>query len=153
MFEKELIVLPEESFGSKEEVIAYLTHLNNSRVNDKDLYERDVKERESVIPTYVGYGIGLPHARTAGVDEAFVVYARLRNEVAWGQEEEEKADQVFLIGVPENKEGDQASGNLHLKILAMLSRKLVHEEFRNALKDAKTTDEIYSVLKQIEEEN
>ena len=152
MFEKDLIVLPEESFESKAEVIHYLTHLHNTKVNDADRYEKDVKEREGVIPTYVGYSIGLPHARTAGVDEPFVVYARLKKQVPWGEQEEEKADQVFLIGVPEKKENDASASNLHLKILAMLSRKLVHEEFRNKLNNAKTAEEIYNVLKEIEED-
>ena len=71
MFQKELIVLPQQIFADKAEVISYLTHLDNDRVTDKNLYEKDVKERESVIPTYVGYGIGLPHARTEAVEDAF----------------------------------------------------------------------------------
>ena len=151
MFERNLIAMPKQEFRNKEEVIAYLTHLENDRVEDADLYEKDVVERESVIPTYVGYGIGLPHARTEGVREAFVVYARLKNEVIWGQQEEEKANQVFLIGVPAKKD-EGSSNNLHLKILAMLSRKLVHEEFRNKLAKAENEDDIYTILKEIEEE-
>ena len=152
MFEKKLIVLAQERFENKEEVIRYLTHIENEKVSDQDRYEKDVLERENTIPTYVGYSIGLPHARTSGVNEAFVVYARLKNEVAWGETEDEKADQVFLIGVPEKNENDGSANNLHLKILAMLSRKLVHEDFRNKLAEAKTNEEIYDVLKEIEED-
>ena len=152
MFQKNLIVLPDELFSDKGEVIHYLAHLENDKVTDQDLYEQDVKARESVIPTYVGYGIGLPHARTRGVKEAFVVYARLKKEVAWGDQEEEKANQVFLIGVPEKNDSDQTSSNLHLRILAMLSRKLVHEEFRTRLAEARNAEEIYNVLKEIEED-
>ena len=152
MFQKNLIVLPDELFSDKGEVIHYLAHLENDTVTDQDLYEQDVKARESVIPTYVGYGIGLPHARTRGVKEAFVVYARLKKEVAWGDQEEEKANQVFLIGVPEKNDSDQTSSNLHLRILAMLSRKLVHEEFRTRLAEARNAEEIYNVLKEIEED-
>ena len=151
MFEKNLIAMPEQEFADKQEVISYLTHITNDKVTDADLYEKDVRERENVIPTYVGYGIGLPHARTAGVKEAFVVYARLKNEVPWGEQDEEKANQVFLIGVPEKNDNND-SGNLHLKILAMLSRKLVHEEFRNKLANAKDAEEVYAVLKEIEED-
>lgn len=150
MFEKNLIVLLDEELNSKEEVIHYLTHVTNNKVIDQDQYEKDVLIRENTIPTYVGFNIGLPHARTSGVSEAFVLYARLKNEVAWGEAEEEKANQVFLIGVPDKDSGE--ASNLHLKILAMLSRKLVHDEFRETLLKAETEDEILAVLKEIEEE-
>lgn len=49
-----------------------------------------------------------------------------------------------MILVPEKYQGD-----LHLKILQMLSRKLVNAEFRTQLDEAKTKEEIYSVLKTI----
>ena len=53
MFEKRLIVLPEQAFGTKEEVLHYLTHLENDRVQDADGYEKDIREREATFATYV----------------------------------------------------------------------------------------------------
>ena len=152
MFEKELIIMPDRKFGSKEEVIRYLTHLDNSRVLDADAYEKAVLEREAAFVTYVGYGIGMPHAKTEAVAEPFAVYARLANEVQWGEDEGETVSQIFLLGVPAGKNTDASFANLHLKMLAMLSRHLMHEDFRNRLENAADAEEIYQILKNLKEE-
>ena len=55
---------------------------------------------------------------------------------------------VFLIGVP--KVGGAANNNLHLKILAALSKKLIHDEFRAQLSTANSTKDIYALLQEIE---
>lgn len=151
MFDKQLIVMPDQTFQSKEEVLDYLTHLDNSRVADQDGYAKDVKEREATFATYIFEGIAIPHAKTDYVKEPFVAYARLREKVRWGDEEGEDADQVFLLGVPKTSK-DNAFANLHLQILTSLSKKLVHEDFRESLKNASSADEIYDLLKKFEEE-
>jgi PTS system fructose-specific IIA component len=50
-------------------------------------------------------------------------------------------DLIFMIGVPEASAGD-----IHLKILANLSRRLMKEDFRNSLRAAKTPAEVLKVL-------
>lgn len=53
---------------------------------------------------------------------------------------------VFLIATPaEQKE------NEHLKVLSLLSRKLVYEEFRQRLRDSKTIQEILEILNTVVE--
>lgn len=151
MFEKSLIVMPEQVFKTKDEVLDYLTHLENGRVADPDGYGRDVKEREATFATYIFEGIAIPHAKTDCVKEPFVAYAKLKEKVHWGDDEDEDADQVFLLGVPKTS-GDNKFANLHLQILTGLSKKLMHEDFRNSLKNAASIDEIYDLLKKFEEE-
>ncbi|MHB8172531.1 MAG: PTS sugar transporter subunit IIA, partial [Thermincolia bacterium] len=51
---------------------------------------------------------------------------------------------VFMIAVPE-----EHVGNEHLQILVAISRKLIHEDFRNQLLGAKNSVEITSILKAI----
>ena len=152
MFEKKLIVIPETEFETKEEVIHYLTHLDNSKVSDKDGFEKDVLQRESSFVTYVGYDIGMPHARTGHADEPFVVYARLKNKVHWGEDDGEDVNQVFLLGVPQKYDDDNSFSNLHLKVLAMLSRNLMHDDFREQLNKAENTDDIYKLLVNMEDQ-
>ncbi len=48
-------------------------------------------------------------------------------------------------GVPE-----EASGNTHLQILAKLSRKLMKKEFRAALNDADSSENLLELLKENE---
>lgn len=151
MFEKNLIVMPEQVFRSKEEVLNYLTHLENDRVTDANGYAKAVTEREATFTTYIFEGIAIPHAKTDYVKVPFVVYAKLREKVHWGDDEGEDADQIFLLGVPKVSK-DNEFANLHLQILTQLSKKLMHEDFRNSLKNAVTIDEIHNLLKNFEEE-
>ena len=44
---------------------------------------------------------------------------------------------IFQIGVPSPGQGDR-----HLEILAGLFRKVMHEDFREQLKNAKNADEV-----------
>ena len=151
MFQKSLIVMPEQIFQTKEEVLDYLTHLENGRVSDPDGYARDVQEREATFATYIFEGIATPHAKSEFVKEPFVVYAKLAKTVHWGDDEGEDADLIFLLGVPKTGENNEFA-NLHLKVLAVLSKNLVHEDFRESLRAASTTDEVYDLLKKIEED-
>ncbi len=50
-----------------------------------------------------------------------------------------------MIAVPK-----QAEGDAHLKILQMLSRKLMDEEFREQLLRAKSDEEAFQLLEQIQ---
>lgn len=151
MFQKSLIVMPEQVFQTKEEVLDYLTHLENDRVSNPDGYARDVQERESTFSTYVFEGIATPHAKSDFVREPFVAYAGLADKVLWGDDEGEDADLIFLLGVPKTSENNEFK-NLHLKVLAALSKRLVHEDFRESLRAASNADEIYTLLKKFEED-
>lgn len=146
MFDKRLIVMQERTFQSKDEVLEYLTHLENDKVSDADGYAKDVREREATFATYTIDGVAIPHAKSENVTEPFIVYARLNQAVHWGDDEGEDAVQVFLLGVP------KSGNNLHLELLTRLSKKLIHEDFRNSLASAPNTEEIYQLLKKFEEE-
>lgn len=152
MFEKNLIVMPDKEFETKEEVIHYLTHLENNKVSDENGFEKDVLEREEAFVTYVGYGIGMPHARTSHITEPFAIYARLKKKIHWGEEEGEDVTQIFLLGVPQSNRSDNSYANLHLQLLALLSRNLMHDEFRESLDQADNTDEIYNLLIKMKED-
>ena len=54
---------------------------------------------------------------------------------------------MMMIGVPADKGSTQ-----HLKILAELSKNLMHEDFREKFLNTKSPDESYELLKSIEKE-
>ncbi|MNR62669.1 PTS system mannose-specific EIIBCA component [compost metagenome] len=62
----------------------------------------------------------------------------------WESLDDQPVSIVFLIAVPAEN-----AGNEHLQILVALSRKLIHEDFRNSLLQAKTPAEVTEVLKSI----
>ena len=67
------------------------------------------------------------------------------NQVDWKSLDDTLVNMIFMIGVPE-----QDTTNEHLKILALLSRKLMKEEFRLALSNSNTKEEVLSIFKQYE---
>ncbi len=149
MFNEKQIVFLEETFPTEQDVIHHLTHLANERILDADRYEQAVLAREESFPTYTIDGVAMPHAKSDAIGEAFVAFARLKTPVRWGSEEGEDARVVFLIGVPQAGNGEQ-NNNLHLKILAALSKKLIHDSFRQSLSEAQTVQEVYQLLQEIE---
>lgn len=130
-------------------------------LNNRDAFLSDVLDREKIFSTYVGYGIGLPHGKSTAVDSAGLCIARLTAPVNWGDENEEedpaidwgdgeieeekedtRVDMIVMIAVNPNA---QDGNNLHLKLLASLSRLLMHDDFREKLRNG-SRDEMYETL-------
>lgn len=132
--------------NDKEEIIRYLANvaLSINRIVETEPYIQAVLHRESEFSTGVGYGVAIPHGKSNVVREAFVLFCKV-NDVDWNSLDGTSVNMVFMIGVPE-----QDNSNEHLKILALLSRKLMKEEFRLALTNSKTKEEVLSVFKQYE---
>ena len=150
MFEKNLTIMTDRKFKDKNEVISYLANLNNQNVIVPSDYEKDVLERESVVSTYVGFGVAIPHAKSLSLKSPFVIYGKIEEGVKW-DESDEKVNQVFMIGVPKSENGQEKDSRLHLKILSELSKNLMRSSFRDELIQAKNEEEVYKLLKTIEE--
>ncbi len=137
---RDLIVLDLES-SSKEEVIKDMAKLIDvqGRLRDLEGYMEQVYKREEIFPTAIGFEVAIPHGKTDTVKKPTVAFARLKSEVKWS--DEENARYIFLIAVPETEAGD-----MHLHILAQLSRKIMREEFRDQLKNSSELDELLGIL-------
>nr|WP_210727164.1 PTS sugar transporter subunit IIA [Sanguibacter hominis] len=108
------------------------------RVTSAEGFLADVQEREAKMATGMPGGIGLPHARSAHVVAPSLAVGRVPAGVDFGAPDG-PATLVFLIAAPAEGDAD------HLKILASLARRLVHESFRDSLRaapDAETVAEI-----------
>ncbi|MEP7766085.1 PTS sugar transporter subunit IIA [Sanguibacter sp. 25GB23B1] len=108
------------------------------RVTDGEGFLADVRAREAQMATGMPGGVGLPHARSEHVTTPSLAVGRVPAGVDFGAPDG-PATLVFLIAAPAS--GDSA----HLKILASLARRLVHESFRTSLReapDAATVSEI-----------
>lgn len=96
-------------------------------------------ERERLGTTGVGAGVALPHTRLLGLEKIYCAFVRT-NPVDFEAVDGKLVDLVFLLLVPEEAGAD------HLKALARLSRLLRDENITNALRKAKTSDEIYQII-------
>jgi mannitol/fructose-specific phosphotransferase system IIA component (Ntr-type) len=111
----------------------------NNRLDDRDLFIKDVYEREEIVPTGIGNLIAIPHARSAGVSASSLVYIRLTSSIPWS--DEEAARYIFGIAVPvENVD------NLHLKILSTVAKKLLDDKIKTIIMESASKQEIQDSL-------
>ena len=113
-------------------------------LSDADAFVGAVVAREETGSTGIGFGVAIPHGKSAGVAQPGLAFARLTNPVDWNSMDGKPVSMAFLIAVPEEQ-----VGNEHLKILVALSRKLIHEEFRNKLAGAASSKEIFEILESL----
>lgn len=104
----------------------------------------EINKREKEIPTSLGLGVAVPHARCKEVRKSFILFIRLKEAILWDVRNSEKVDLIFMIGVPEVEE----AGQLHLRILSEISKKLIDEKFRDELR-LSNENQIFDLLNQI----
>ncbi len=114
-------------------------------LSSKEEFKQAILNREEQSSTGLGMNIAIPHGKSAAVKHPAVAFGIKREGVDWKSLDGTSAKLIFMIAVPE-----KAAGDAHLKILQMLSRKLMDEEFRNQLLQTKTKAEAYKLLEDIQ---
>ncbi|MFB7786757.1 fructose-specific PTS transporter subunit EIIC [Streptomyces vinaceus] len=139
-------VRTELASGSKEAAIREMAEMlaATGDVRDVDELVRVALAREAQGTTGLGESIAIPHAKTDAVSRPTVGFARSGAGIEWGSLDGTKARLVFMIAVPEAAAGDE-----HLRILALLSRKLMDEDFRERLGSAPDAPAVLEVLREI----
>ncbi|MFF7164476.1 fructose-specific PTS transporter subunit EIIC [Streptomyces sp. NPDC008086] len=132
--------------GDKESAIREMGELlaRTGEVADVDELVATALRREAQGTTGLGEEIAIPHAKTDAVTAPVVGFARSAEGVEWGSPDGTKARLVFMIAVPEAAAGDE-----HLRILALLSRKLMDAGFRERLLAAGDERAVLEVLGEI----
>lgn len=135
------------SATDKKSAILQLARLadKEKRLTDIDAYVHDVLEREKEYTTGIGGGIAIPHAKSQSVKEAVIVFGRFPSGIEWNAADEKPVNMIFLLGVP-----NENIGNLHLKILSQLARKIVNEDFLAILRSADSKEAIIHCLSEIQ---
>ncbi|WP_234341364.1 fructose-specific PTS transporter subunit EIIC [Streptomyces sp. NRRL S-1813] len=130
----------------KEAAIREMAELaaGTGKVADVDELVRVALAREAQGTTGLGEEIAIPHAKTDAVTAPVVGFARSADGIDWGSLDGTLAKLVFMISVPEAAAGDE-----HLRILALLSRKLMDAHFRTRLQSAEDKAAILRVLGEI----
>ncbi|MEU0028115.1 fructose-specific PTS transporter subunit EIIC [Streptomyces sp. NPDC006335] len=131
---------------NKEAAIREMAELlaRTGKVADVDELVATALRREEQGTTGLGEEIAIPHAKTDAVSAPVVAFARSAEGVEWGSLDGTKARLVFMISVPEAAAGDE-----HLRILALLSRKLMDTGFRERLIAAPDERAVLDVLGEI----
>ncbi|MFD1065615.1 fructose-specific PTS transporter subunit EIIC [Oceanobacillus locisalsi] len=132
---------------TKEETIKELVDKLDKEgiLTSKDTFYQAILEREEEGTTGLGMHIAIPHGKSTSVRKPAVVFGIRQEGVEWNSMDDKKAKLIFMIAVPE-----EAAGDAHLKILQMLSRKLMDEDYRKALLEATDKQEIWKLLEEVQ---
>ncbi|SDZ60631.1 PTS system, fructose-specific IIC component [Evansella caseinilytica] len=132
--------------ATRDEVIQSLINkLNDADVlSSTDVFHAAIMKREEESSTGLGMNIAIPHGKSAAVKRPAIALGIHRSGVNWHSPDGSDAKLIFMIAVPE-----EAAGNAHLKILQMLSRKLMDEAFREQLFNVTSNKQAYELLETI----
>lgn len=117
----------------------------NGVLDSKTAFKEAIFAREAQSSTGIGANIAIPHGKSNAVKRPAVVFGLQQAGVDWNSLDGTEAKIIFMIAVPEKSAGDA-----HLKILQMLSRKLMDDTFRENLLTVTTTEEAYQLLDTIQ---
>ena len=103
-------------------------------------------ERERLGTTGIGNGIGIPHGKMKHLKSLVIGFGLSRSGIDFESMDARPTHIFFLLAAPEN------STELHLKLLARISKILKHDAFREKLMQARDRDAIYSIIGEEDEE-
>lgn len=134
------------SASSKDEIINKAIDLmvKSGKISDRAPYAKKVFEREEESTTGVGMGIAIPHGRDGAVKQAGLAAMVIPEGVNYNSLDGQPVHLLFLIAAPEG-------GDVHLEVLAKLSRMLMDENLAKKLEAAKTPEEFLQILNDAEE--
>lgn len=135
-------VIINPDWQSKEEVIKGMTDklLVNERCRYPRKLENDLWDREDIFSTALGHGFAIPHTKSEHIEQSTISVAKLPKYIKWGEED---VNLVIMLTLNKHSSGDQ-----HMRIFSKLARKIMHESFREQLKNANNSEEVIRILTQ-----
>jgi CBS domain containing-hemolysin-like protein len=100
-----------------------------------------IDERERVVETYLGKGLGMPHARVAGLSKPVVFFIRSEKGIPY-RGNQERANILFVLLSPAGQP------RIHQRLQAVIATIMDESEFiPDRLRSARTSAEILEILK------
>ena len=133
---------------TKVDIIKELARLHEKTgvLNDYDGYVEALMAREAQSSTGIGEGIAIPHAKTKYVKKPALAMGRKPEGIDYDSLDGDPATLFFMIAAPDG------ANNTHIETLARLSQLLLDDDFKEALENAKTADEVLEIINKAEAE-
>ena len=107
--------------------------------SEETLYKA-ILDREALGSTAIGKGVAIPHAETTSVKEKIIVFGRSKKGIDFNAIDGKPVHLFFMIISPHREISP------HLKILARIFRFLKDKTFRDALMNAKSSEDIMELI-------
>ena len=133
-----------EKEAAIDEMIGRLSEKNV--ISDKETYKEGIMQREAQTSTGLGDGVAMPHSKNKAVKEPAVLFAKSSKGVDYESLDGQPTHYLFMIAAPEG------GNDLHLQVLASLSRKLVNPEVLEQLDQATTPEDVQTIFAESEED-
>jgi mannitol/fructose-specific phosphotransferase system IIA component (Ntr-type) len=127
---------------TKDELLEQMIELagKNPGVHDLEQIRQAILDREKIMSTGVGKGFAIPHGKTDAVDDIVLAFATTAAPVQYDSMDNEPVRLVLLLVSRDNLVGQR------LKLLSRASKAMNNEAARNALVNAKTTEEVLAIF-------
>jgi fructose-specific phosphotransferase system IIA component len=144
-FSEENLILFDLKSKTKEAIIEELVELVNSSnmVTDKNALLKDIKDRENLVTTGIGYGVAFPHAKTKSVKGIVIAFGRASAGIDFEAIDHKPVFLFFLIAAPEDAIG------AHLNVMSRLSYLMKSEDNRQKLMKATSPGEVLELIDQV----
>jgi len=141
-FSSEDIITFELKSTEKDKIIDELVELvsKSALVKDAEQLLADVKEREELVTTGVGYGVAFPHAKTKATKGIVIAFGRSDDGVDFDAVDHKPVHLFFLIAAPEDAIG------AHLNVMARLSYIMKSEENRKKMMEVTSPGELLQMI-------
>lgn len=132
--------------SDKTEAITELVDLlhETGRVTDRDAVLRTVLDREATRSTGIGYGLAVPHGKSAACPRLAMAVGKPATPVDFESKDGQPVNLIVLLASPPDQTGP------HIQALARISRLMLIESFRQAVADATSGDELYEIIRKHE---
>lgn len=132
----------------KEDAIKKIINLSakSNKILDLEKVAQTIYEREKLVSTGVGKGFAIPHGKTDSISDVVAAFIITKDPIDFDSIDGEPVRFIFLLVGKENLL------NTHIKLLSRISRLMNKDEFREALLEANTSEEVLKIFKD-EEKN
>jgi fructose-specific phosphotransferase system IIA component len=131
---------------TKDAVLEELVDLaaSSNMIKDRNELLADVRERENLVTTGVGYGVAFPHAKTRSAKGIVIAFGRSAKGIDFEAMDHRPVHIFFLIAAPEDAVG------AHLNVMARLSFLMKSEENRQKLMQASSQGDVLALMDNVE---
>lgn len=127
--------------SSKKRLLEFISNFLCEQIEDSqadDIYERLIA-REKLGSTAIGEGIAIPHSRLSECTDTLGALFVLQDPIDFDSIDRKPVDIVFVLLVPAE------ATEQHLQTLSMLAQKFNEEDFRQSLRSAQSSEELFKL--------
>jgi len=127
---------------TKQQAIYELVDLlvDETGIDGRDQLKEAIWERETTRTTGIGFGIAIPHGKTAGCKELMMAIGKPARPLEFGSVDKKPVELILLLASPPDQTGP------HITALAAVSQMLFDENIRAEFNAANSPEEVFALI-------